>query len=740
MGIKTKSAKAAKIAFTSVLLVGVVGFVGLLSFSGWLLINPYIAWASIAFFLSGVVEVEIYKQNIWEGLTDLKLLGPYGIHKLTIEALDKHLKLFNEYVKARENARILADQIANEEAAIKAKGEAATEEEKKKLNLKKSVLASAVGSLALAKSELQLEEDDPKLCPFYEDYLKQKNIVNEFNQGTLSDDQEKEKHEAKKRLEKMCAFFVSQVANTSTEKDNYLSGAQLQKFKDMLPNFRKRILLARLALPACILGGMGAGFAAASSLNTALTVTFVASAAALSASIWPLAAVAGIGFVFLVFRTISEIILSDKFKNWKKFTLDRLKRKRLEDGTPTEKAWVHALRVTGIVALVLFATTVAVGATIATAGTWWYATQKGIALIPMFTKVAEAIGGVLVSLVAITNLPYNVMMSLLTVKLMMLKMKLQSPIRYIKNKVHEWKNKYHELRKKENLAQVFNPLRILGNFLQIVYTPIVYLGHFIATGLMADRLGNLNPYIPMTVSGASEAFQDLHQLVEGGHDHGAEKCKDDHEHDHDHADHEHVHDVAEEHEEEEEHDHHHGQIPQFLFRWFVISPLLFLSACVDYGAKRVGYMLDEKKEVPSRWRDFVTSFRKSFDLKEKEEPVHVTPTADPKNKVSNEWIAEEATMVINKQYRRLLLTEHQPEIGMKKLHAVFDNVIPKFKSDVSRDQKIANLRKLDISERDKKTFSTQRFPGFFSPPQTRSAKFVTKLEKLKAELRSTCTA
>lgn len=77
---------------TYVLTAGVIIAFGILSASGMLLLTPSMLFVVSAFIFGGVVEGEVFKQEILEGLHDLTLLGKRGYQHLIVDALARYLK------------------------------------------------------------------------------------------------------------------------------------------------------------------------------------------------------------------------------------------------------------------------------------------------------------------------------------------------------------------------------------------------------------------------------------------------------------------------------------------------------------------------------------------------------------------------------------------------------------------------------------------------------------------------
>lgn len=73
------------------LATGVIIPVGILSYWGTMILYPSQALAWAAFFLNGVVDGEVYLDNISGGLKDPQYLGHQGVHALIVKELDKYI-------------------------------------------------------------------------------------------------------------------------------------------------------------------------------------------------------------------------------------------------------------------------------------------------------------------------------------------------------------------------------------------------------------------------------------------------------------------------------------------------------------------------------------------------------------------------------------------------------------------------------------------------------------------------
>lgn len=542
-----------KYLLTGVLTIGVLISVGLMSFSGLILINPSLYFAILAFFLSGCIDAEVYRQNIFSGTEELQLMGKEGMHKLIIQALEQWLK------EAKKNQGTTIE------------------------------------------------------CPFIKDYLAQKEIVASFSNASLTPEEEEQEKFEKKRLLRMQKAFVQQVLYLSThDHPNHHADLHLDVFIkqikvcDALPNMRRKIWLLRFSWPINILAGAGTGFVTASAMKTALIIlglkfAFVLSATALSALIWPIAIIAAIGYVFMMYHTICDMLCNDRLNKWRKaiikwFGYDK-------DNDTTLK---YSLRITIVGLLLVVAVGLAVFATIATGGTWWYAVQKGAQLVPYFTAAANYIRNVLVPAVALTTLIFNLKNSLDTVKKLVNHFSLPNPLTYIKNL-------WNELRAKENWLQILNPFRITCNIVSLPYNSVVFIGHLIATGLTSNHLGDLNPIGTAIPCGIGEGFEDGKYIF-------MKKTKDED----------------------------HGNIPEFILK-MILSPLLLLSAAWNCLASQLNTKtnLTAEQDKQKKVLSFLDALKHSFGYQEDRKYEKVETT------VSLEWKKQEINMRFAKEEKRL---------------------------------------------------------------------------------------
>ncbi|EKD72532.1 MAG: hypothetical protein ACD_45C00650G0002 [uncultured bacterium] len=320
--------------------------------------------------------------------------------------------------------------------------------------------------------------------------------------------------------------------------------------KDLSKLKRKRWLICA-SLPIALFSGIGFGFATASALNTAFIGLSIASAG----FVWPLAILACIGYVFLIYHTVSDMIANDTITTWKKRVSGWFKRQGTQDRP--EKTLVYALRVTGIGLLTLSILSISVLATLATAGTWWLAVKEGALLIPRIATGAIIIRDFLIPLTFITGLAFSIRNSLLSVRLIMQKICGAHPLQYLASQ-------YRSVFKKEGLVVRLNPFKLL---VQVIIQPIkasIFIGHLIATGLTGDRTPCLN-------QGAAIASAAIGALSDGLVDYSYITAKEECDEETDNA----------HHDDAKHHHHDHAPFIDWVLK-FALSPLHLLAATWDY--------------------------------------------------------------------------------------------------------------------------------------------------------------
>lgn len=437
MKIKRILRTAATYALTGVLTAGVIVAFGILSASGMLLVSPSLLLAAGAFAFGGVVEGEVFKEEIFEGLQDFALLGKRGYQQLITNMLDELV-------------------------------------------------------------------DETQFAGFLGEYQRLRKFLAAVRGKKLTDAQKAEKHAARKRMQHMQEFFANHVLAQNPvllapfNVDQQLI-QMIDTIKQKLPGMKAKMVIFRLALPFSMLCGAGFGMATASALPAAFALISLS----LSFMLWPLVAAAAVGYTFLVFHTIKDILFSDSMRNW----AARLKKWFTPPNGQITAGFI-AKTVTLTLAVAAISALCVMG-TLATAGTWWVAIKHGAKLLPHLQQAAHWIRNILTPLAVAGNFIFSLFNSFESISTIVHAIQESHPFQQLRN---DWKR----LRERENLAQILNPFRFVCKVLQKSLDTVLLLGHTAASGVARDQFLNLSPGVLAVTSGANELAQDIPFFFEEG--------------------------------------------------------------------------------------------------------------------------------------------------------------------------------------------------------------------------------
>lgn len=360
-------------------------------------------------------------------------------------------------------------------------------------------------------------------CTFLNTYQRQLTLVRSLEQSrdkakrAQLPSAQKELNLLKQHFKKFMLddYLPSESKPYYTELASLISAEEKRKFlASEKPRFqaeiRKKVWLGRLSWILNLGAGISCclvGLDVAQSSILALTAHFgiALSGAALSASVIGLAAVGALGYTLLVHNTISDMIHNNTLQKWYRKTRDFFSHKpaNLRQG----------LKMVGGALLVLAVVGLGVFATVATAGTWWYAAKAGAKMIPWVKNFASHLRAAAVSIMGVTTLTFNVVNSLNSAK---------SLVKFsVKKIVHQIKDQIKEYRQVENSWQQFNPLRILIKTVSLPFKMLSFCGHLIAMSVMGDKLSGVDPKLTTGLSTSSEFLTDYDILFPEEHHHAS---------------------------------------------------------------------------------------------------------------------------------------------------------------------------------------------------------------------------
>lgn len=443
---RKKLKKILRYTLTALLVLGLVFLTGFLSFAGVLALNGSILLAVFSFLLAGGIEGEVYAQNVNKSFIKL-FRGDYLEDLLLARALNDLAKKHAATSSFLANYNALIAYIA-------------------KLHAKKH------HSKELAKARKKLK--------VMQQYFK------DFVYGKLK-----------------------QQTKFSQELSQLLPPTEIN---NLLTSMRRKKWLSRASLIVSVLAGLSAGLVAIQVAQTSITalVTYLGisiGASAMGASVFGLAALAAVGYTFLIYNTVTDMIHNDTVQKWFHKIKDFCKRRTNEPNSKYIPRLIFAgLGTACVIALGVFAT-------VLTAGTWWYAAKAGAALIPTFAKAAAWLRNIFVPIMASTSLIFSVTNSLQTVK-EITKISLRKSFENLKEKIKS----YFET---ENLAQKLNPFRALIIVISAPFKFVIFIGHLVSMAFTNESApSNLPVEVSLGVNILNEAGQDLHYFMPEHEHHG----------------------------------------------------------------------------------------------------------------------------------------------------------------------------------------------------------------------------
>jgi hypothetical protein len=517
--------------------------------------------------------------------------------------------------------------------------------------------------LIIKSLDKKLANKSEALSGFAKEYYELKEYAESFTHKKLNHEQKEEKKKAIKRLQRMQKYFVTRVFSPANDA---LDDDLIKSLRNELPSFKRKIWFLRASIPISLGAGISFGFATAASLDLACVGLGVGLTAALSAAIWPLAIIACIGYAFLIYHTIADIISNETITKWRKKVVGWFKKDE------NETRLKHGLRVAGITCLLIVTIGLGVIATLATAGTWWIAVKNGAQLLPALVRAGEYIRDVLVPLATITNLVFTIRNSLESVKNIIKTVKNSHPIELLKAKKEK-------LFKEETTLQIINPFRIIAKTISLPFMFVVFVGHLISVGLTGDRAPGLSQEgtIACAVIGAaSDGLVDFHYVNENDS------------------------------KPHKNHDHDHGLILDWVLK-VVLSPLLLLSAVWDFAVTKPH---DDSKQA------FAASLKKSFGIKN--HPEYIEHICKPPT--SNQWIKQEIEMRIIKHEKRAETPNEKEALVALKNHMIFKIDNPAYLIPATDFGNISNKHRLFNSHNGGIKFADKIIKEYF--PTQRSSK------------------
>lgn len=356
------------------------------------------------------------------------------------------------------------------------------------------------GILRRYLDDLLEQNDDSNV--FIKDYRAQKAYVEKLREIHHPNAEQAQKiAQAKKQLRNMELFFFNQYEKCNEKKDNV--SAMEKSVRDLILlkkakldlEIKRKTWLIRASLIFAVGGGVSSGLAAFSAIKVGIA-SFALLSAIPGGVLIGLAACAAIGYTLLLYQSISDMVqqYSGKWKNY--FN------KRQNESSAT-----HILRCVATVLTI----GVAIVATIATAGTWWYAAKQGASLLNFSEKAANALRSVSVALMALPTFIFSTSNSIASVDNI-------SRSSY-KKLFFETMTKIKKAWETETLFQFLNPFRFVEKICSYTAKGIFFLGHVVSIGLISDRFDALPAVVSAGANATGEALTDLNYLPDQKKEH-----------------------------------------------------------------------------------------------------------------------------------------------------------------------------------------------------------------------------
>lgn len=333
----------------------------------------------------------------------------------------------------------------------------------------------------------KFSEEDSTQNIFLKDYFAQKKYIDELEKiENKTAAQKIEFAKAKKRLVWMELFLYRQLQNTAAAENEMEHAARdlaQQDRVELLSAIQYRMWFLKIGGAFALLGGLASGLTALSSMQ--MGVAIFAGLSVIPGGVFvTFSALAAAGYALLLYQAMSDIALNYG-ASIKSYFLKK----------PQESKAAYVARCF----LASIALVAGLVATIATAGTAWYAAKQGAEFF-MSGGVASVVRTLTVAAMVVPNFIFSVTNSIDSVDDIC-----NSDYKSLWN---ETKKSVVDAWRTESPWQFFNVFRALDRFLVKSSEALYLLGHVISIGVTSDRSG-LRPEASVPLQAGSELFEDL---------------------------------------------------------------------------------------------------------------------------------------------------------------------------------------------------------------------------------------
>ncbi len=491
-----KSKTALRKFFTIVFAGGATLALGFLSFAGMFMLSSSLILCSGAFILASAYEGQVNSEGVGRALRRLFTEGflKKGIAR---QYLENFIEQENEYLLQEQHVKEI------ESRPVDLKGAPA----------KQAALARAKERLKKLKLDDEITQNT-----FFQDYKAQKKYVEDLQvehanlhklehakssmnktQRQKLSAQSKQLHKrlapAKQRLALMETFLLKQIENPPGNNASDMQTA-LEK---LLQNDREKLItemnrkkwIIRFGAILALGGGVSSFFATFSAMQVAIASLTILSAVP-GGILITLSVLAAAGYALLLYQAISDMVQEYSGK-WRSYFEKR----------NHESNFKYILRCTGVVlgiALGIFAT-------IATAGTWWYAVKNGASLLNVAENAANAIRAISIAMMTLPSIAFTSTNSVASIDNIS-----RSSYRLLAREA------FYDFKK----IRYFNPFHFLEKLISYTAKSVLFLGHVISIGIMSDHLESIPPAFCASTGAASEALTDLNYMPDNKKQHNHE--------------------------------------------------------------------------------------------------------------------------------------------------------------------------------------------------------------------------
>jgi hypothetical protein len=348
---------------------------------------------------------------------------------------------------------------------------------------------------------------------FLEAYQKECERLKELKLSSPTPDRDEELAEVKEKLRSMLNYFKDfingqAITHAGNETKKILGDIELEEFlpKEKKEAIRREIhrktLFIRFSWLAVLLSGLSSGLVGVETAKLSITALVLhfsipLTGIAITAPLFTLAVIGGLAYMFLIYKSISDIVQNDTIRSWMK----------LFERNEKHGNFRHACKIISLLFLTILTVSLGVFATVATAGTWWYAAKAGAGLIPIISQAANWLRNITIPVMGATNLIFTVDNSLESLQELSTAPKsFQEALKLTKERIKQhWE--------KENFLQLLNPFRIASIIVNFLFKFLFFICHTISMGITSYNLSTVPPLLTIILNAISEALTDAHYVI-----------------------------------------------------------------------------------------------------------------------------------------------------------------------------------------------------------------------------------